>query len=163
MILRWGYMPNEVAQALQPLIRQYLWLVPGWCQTLTVRYTVLPGDKNPHSEAAVWVSDQYRRVEICFYATWLDDNPSRRRETVIHELLHVVQQVTAGEHERTLGRLLDDDAAPKFKATLNENWVRAVEMQNQDLTFAILRISEGALPVRSDVVEDEDEQPPVTD
>lgn len=157
MILRWGYFPTEVREAVTPILRSYLWLVPGWCRQLYVGYTnegEIKGDASTSGEV------EYRQAYIFFHPGWLDCDPTQRRLEVIHELLHIPLMPMTSEHDELVERLFDDAEAPKFKQTVQEQWRKSLEGTTQDLAFAILGIPVDSLPAVS-VVEVEDEHPPL--
>lgn len=159
LIVRWGYLPNEVREALRPLLHQYLWLVPGWCRLLQVRYQ--QGHEGGEAvQAQMSVSEEYRWAELVLFAGWIDSCPTERRSTIIHELLHIPTGPAATIHLNTVDRLFEDGDAPKFRETLKEEWRRAYEASVQDLTFSILLIPESALP-QARFREEEDEHPPL--
>lgn len=154
MILRWGYMPNEVRSAVAPILRSYLFLVPPWCRQLAVDYW--KGDGS--GDAQTSCDPEYRQGHIQINAGWLDANPTQRRLEIIHELLHLPLAPMVEEHRETVDRLFDDGDAPKFKATVQEQWRKCFEGAVQDLAFAILSIPMEAMP-RVDVTEEEDGHP----
>jgi hypothetical protein len=156
LILRWGYCPPEVRRSLAPLLRSYLWLVPGWCRQLGVGFQA-DGDG---ADASTSCDPEYRQAWIRFHSGWLDANPTQRRLEVIHEVLHIALAPMSGEQREAVDRLFDDGDAPKYKATLQEQWRKAFEGTVQDIAFAVLAIPPAALPV-ANVVEEEDEHPPL--
>lgn len=158
ILLRWGYMPNEVRTALAPILRSYLWLVPGWCRQIGVSYN--QGDEDS-GDASTSCDPEYRQGWICFHAGWLDANPTQRRLEVIHELLHFPTAPMVEEHQGAVDRLLTGDDADTLKKTLREQWRKVFEGTTQDMAFAVLQIPAEALPVTA-VMEEEDEHPPLS-
>lgn len=156
LILRWGYLPNEVRLALQPILVQYLWILPGWCRTLRLDYHL----SDNGADASTSGEFEYRQARIHIHGGWLDGSPSIRRAEIIHELLHIPLLPMVDNHNEDIGRLFEDSEAPKFKATLEEQWRKSFEGAVQDLAYSILQIPTESLPIVH-VIEEEDEHPPL--
>ncbi|HEY4699383.1 MAG TPA: hypothetical protein VIH27_03325 [Nitrososphaerales archaeon] len=136
MIIRWGFFPPEVRNVVRPILLNYLWLVPPWIRVLHLGYGVSKTD-NYWAEGSSETNEHYRWTNITIFGHWLDSNESNRRLSIIHELLHISLAPMAEEHVQVINRLFEDGEAPKFRATLNENWKRVMESAVQDLAFSI--------------------------
>src|SRR5690606_33069749 len=96
-IIRWDPMPEAVRQIIRPLLVQYLWLLPTWCHLLRVGYQT-DEEGLEGAQAVTSASVEYRHARIVFCGEWLTSNPTERRLTVIHELLHVPLAQMSFEH-----------------------------------------------------------------
>ncbi|MBW6457419.1 MAG: hypothetical protein K0A98_16175 [Trueperaceae bacterium] len=149
----WGYCPTEVRAALRPILVDYLWLVPPWCQSLYVRWEGKPED--PDSNASSSAQPEYRQAQLSVHPGWLAEIHATRVHNVIHELVHVPVAPMVVEHEDLAERLLDD--APRFRGYAQEQWRRSFECAVQDIATAIGQLP-GPFPVVSFVEVDDDDQ-----
>lgn len=157
IILSWGYLPPEVRQAVRPLVIRHLWLLPDWCRRLQVRYEQTMNHEGDEGPAAHFSAlSEYRFGELVLHGGFLDENPRERELTVIHELLHCPTAPLASEHEQAIERLFEGSRAPKYEATLQENWRRVYEGCVQDLAYSIMLVTD---PPAVEYEEIEDEHP----
>lgn len=153
----WGFMPAETRNAFRPILTQYLWLLPSWMRLLHVGYRHAHENGDEQSLASCSVQPEYRQGAILVYAPWMSSNARERRQTVIHEMLHVPLGPMVKEQEEALDRLVPEDEAPKFRDTLKEQWRQRFEGSVQDLTFSISMLDPTRLPTVP-FIEEEDEQ-----
>jgi hypothetical protein len=156
MILRWRFMPHEVRAVLRPLLLEYSWLVPGWCRRLSVGWA---SSEDSAAAAEAFSRPEYLWGEIWIHRGWLEACETERRLAVIHELIHLQLASMQKEHEADINRLFEDGDAPKFKATLHEKRIKAMEQSVQNLAYAIFSLPQEALPRPTELIEEEDEPP----
>ncbi|HSW29284.1 MAG TPA: hypothetical protein VLH75_07280 [Longimicrobiales bacterium] len=150
----WGYCPHEVRAALRPILLDYLWLVPSWCQTLYVRWNERPedGDQSAGSDA----QPEYRQAQLTICPGWLSAVHQSRISAVVHELLHLPLAPMVIEHVGLTKRLLDD--AERFHAYSEEQWRRVFEGAVQDLAAAV-SVLPGPFPAVAFIEVEDDDAP----
>ena len=152
----WGYCPPEIRTALHPILVDYLWLVPSWCQALYVRWDGKPEDLD--SNATSSAQPEYRQAQLYIHPGWLAEIHTTRVHNVIHELVHIPVAPMVVEHEDLVKRLLDD--APAFRGYAKEQWRRSFEGTVQDIATAIGQLPGPFPSVAFDEVDDDDVTPP---
>lgn len=133
LTILWGYCPQEIRAALRPVLSDYLWLVPSWCQTLYVRWDDRPEEADTTASASA--QPEYRQAQLTICPGWLGAVHASRRTALVHELLHLPLAPMVIEHSDLATRLLDD--APAFRGYSQEQWRRAFEGSVQDLAAAV--------------------------
>lgn len=124
--------PEEIKQALDPLIQKWKYLIPAWCRVLEITDEVNP---KKGTFATVYVDTEYRIARIAFTILFLSETPEQRERIVIHELLHIGAE--------PVGRILRDLFSTKLlgeeiKEFVEEQHRRAFEGMVQDLAISIL-------------------------
>lgn len=137
LTILWGYCPQEIRGALRPILADYLWLVPSWCQTLYVRWDDSPEDRAASASSSA--QPEYRQAQLTICPGWIGGVHAVRVSELVHELLHLPLAPMVVEHHDLAKRLLDD--APQFRGYTEEQWRRVFEGAVQDMAAAI-----GALP-----------------
>jgi len=122
--IEWDEVPDEVRGAIEPSIKEFLWLLPPWIQSLTLRYKL-----ELSSIAESMVKKPYRFAVISVGPSFLLYKSDERREAIIHELIHII---FAGL-QHTVEHIIDGDG---FKYKIYED---ALECSVSDLAFLINR------------------------
>lgn len=152
----WGFMPVEVRESVQPLLRQWLFVLPDWVNRLYVSW----GDKHESAEGArcqISATPAYRYLQLTVYGSWLNDHPIDRRRSIIHEMSHIPHAPLAIHSKTFVEEMLTD--APLFRGRELKAHGDLVEAVTEDWTQVLMKLPVEALPIRSDVEELEDECP----
>jgi hypothetical protein len=131
-------MPQEVLDAVQPLVQKWGWLVPRLCDQIRVKWSIAPdeGDDGDEILGASEVSSEYRVGTIHLYPAWLAEQPISRERVFVHELCHIVIAPLAELADFIVARCAED---PILRAFVEE-WNRKVlEGVTTDLEQVILR------------------------
>lgn len=131
-----GKWPSEARASAEPAFSGLEWLVPGWCQAVTIRWNPTPDEGNTTATAASNVNFAYRCARIEIFPCFLTDFEERRL-TVIHELLHISIQPLAEYACDLADRLLKEDS-PKFHESVCDEIRVRNEGAVEDLAHAIL-------------------------
>lgn len=128
--------PVEVRAALEPILAELEWMVPGWVQKVLFKW-----ESNPEGPATMSIrtSFEYRWCCVTVNPYFLNTAPERRLEGVIHELLHAFTCPWADWMEHTLGALLPDEGDAKLRAVLDEELRQRHEGFVQDMAYALRR------------------------
>lgn len=122
--------PDEYREASESLLKEYLWLVPAWCQTLRVQNNV--GAKGGEA-ASTETRPEYRHARITLTPWFLECDAGARRQIVIHELLHIGLAAAADVFANVLAATENEP----FRDLAEEEWRKASEAGIQDLAHAI--------------------------
>jgi hypothetical protein len=127
--------PPEVIAEVQDLIESLSWLLPGWCQR--VRVTWYQNGSPEGTVAACGANYEYRGIDIDIYPTLLSQDDDRRREILIHEMVHGLLGPLTDYARRELKRLLPKSEAPKYRDAVLEQLRLCVESVTQDFAHTI--------------------------
>lgn len=130
------HIPALVLPELKASLDGLEWLVPAWCSRVTI-YWRSEGTDGTCIDCSI--SYCYRRAELNFYPRFLDNDnsPELRREQVIHDLLHITLGVISDYATDEIRRLIPEDEAPKYRATVVEELEHRCESVTQDLALMI--------------------------
>lgn len=78
-------MSDEVRAAIEPHLRKWGFLIPGWCRELNVTWK----DDDDRGALNILVHYEYRRADMNVLANFMSIT-HRREQNVVHELLHIV-------------------------------------------------------------------------
>lgn len=137
-------MPENLRDQFEPILKQYLWLVPGWCSEITLSYEEFCIEDS-EAEASTYAVPEYRYAGVAIHDHWGKLDEFRKRSVVIHELLHIPLSPMADHADQMYGRLMDG-AGMKFQTHVQEDWVNRVESVVQDLANAIREVPVEKLP-----------------
>lgn len=141
--------PPDRLEIIRPILGSLLWLVPPWCQMLTVRFASL--DQQPDDLADIRVNHAYRNANMRVYTRFFEPHYSdlERREILAHELLHISVNALADVAREEIKRLLPD--GPHRQGVL-EHLSCELERSVQDLAFVLTqeRTSGGRLRARGE-------------
>ena len=132
-----GEWPVEAKAAVEPSLADLEWLVPAWCDSVSIRWSPISDTGDESASATCQWAYEYRWARIDIHPCFLSDPPKDRRSGLIHELLHVFIGPLSQYAEEMADRLIKDDA-PKFHATVREELRVRNESAVQDLAHAIL-------------------------
>lgn len=133
--LEYVWFPRPLEKTLRTLITPYLWLIPGWCKHILIKYDSIGA---PEAAAEIKVNVDYRNAVIRVYPQFFDtlNSVREREEMIVHELVHITVNQFYNYSRKEIKRLLSD--APKFAESAQERLDDELERTVQDLTFAIL-------------------------
>lgn len=127
-------LPDLIRDELRRFTADPRLIVPNWCQRVTFFWSQ-PEDGETLSTK---VSYEYRWAAIYITPIWLEHPEERKREDLIHELVHAFNAPLHNFAAETFRILLEDD--PKFlKHVENELRVRC-EIVTQEMAFALSRM-----------------------
>lgn len=122
----------EIEKYLVP----FLWLVPGWCQTLYI--ALYPSSETGESVVETTTNYDYRNIKIDFFSCWLNEREDAKAMHVVHELLHGFVAVLADYAGNSFDTLCPEETDEKFNKHLYAELKQRHEAVVQDLAFAIL-------------------------
>jgi hypothetical protein len=130
----WGkQVPSEVRAAVEPILTQWLRVVPSWCHVLLVDWDEAPeGDDN--TQATTESRPAYREAVLTIGALWLRSDAEDRASIIRHELAHLATAQMDDVFERMLAQFKKRDAA--LHADFKEQWRQALEGATCDIAAA---------------------------
>jgi hypothetical protein len=130
-----GEVPDAARAELAPFFPLMDSLAPQWCSRLRVRWKAACAEDD--CLACTVTLYEYRYGTITFHGGWLDGPPDWRRETVVHEVLHLYVQPLSGYTRHLIGQLVEGDA---LTAVTKEQCREYQESVVQDLTLLVARL-----------------------
>lgn len=127
-------MPDAVRAAVEPIIQQWRWLIPGWVQEVMIRWQAQAEDGE---SADTVVSYEYRWVSIRLKGHWLSDARTQEKD-IVHELIHAFTHPLAEYARNEMERLLPENEAPKYRAAVLEELRMRHESFVQDLAWCLV-------------------------
>ena len=87
---RWRFVDfsREQIKHLKGLLAAHTGLIPSWCHCLTLQNAVRYGDNA--QRATVSADQEYRIAAITVFQQFLDDPLDQQRDSIAHELCHLV-------------------------------------------------------------------------
>ena len=123
-------MPKEIRQTVEPLLKKYRFLIPGWCHDLSIGYGDCEG-----AIAGIEVKPEYRMAKMTIYQAWVRSDADYRDGTIAHELIHIA--LTPMQHYvETLLECWKDDPIAELNL---DQWRRHYEGATDDLARSIQR------------------------
>jgi hypothetical protein len=126
--------PPGIKKEIQAELKALQWLIPSWCQYLYINWN--PTGSNDGTLIFCNTMYEYRNVRLTFCPLFLEET-DRRREHVIHDLLHGFAAPLADYAYDTIDRLVTADEAPKFRDSLLEELRVRNESFVQDLAHCL--------------------------
>lgn len=107
----WEDPPDEVREALEPMIDRWLGILPGWLYELHISFRPVQSDE-PEADnlLSIVVQPEYRKAYLTAFPMWLDLDAESRELDLVHELLHVHVQPIAALLDQMLERLVDRES-----------------------------------------------------
>lgn len=127
----WSGLPDAVRPLIVAELSPWLWLVPGWCATLTVAWS----DDSHGALAETLCEMEYRRGKVTVSPALLSQPRSRRGESLVHELVHVAMWPLSSVAD-SLAERLTVDGAP-LRGLAEEEVRQGCEGACEDLARAI--------------------------
>lgn len=124
--------PPEIRTAVNNYFVPLEWMVPAWCQRVAVSWD---RDSADGCSAHITVHFEYRAAELTLTSLFLEIDEPMRRDTALHELIHLHVNPLFNYADRTIGALLKDDEGQKERAL--EELRRYIEGVTQDLTDTV--------------------------
>lgn len=126
--------PPSIKRELAKAVKPYGWLIPSWCQLVQVNWHPTGKDTILISCAIMY---EYRQAELTFYPLFLSEPEDRRKEHVIHDMLHIFMSVVSDYAYATIDRLVPEEEAPKFREALLDELRQRNESCVQDLAHCL--------------------------
>ena len=131
-----GEVPESVRREVKPFFSLIDRLAPRWCSRVWVQWeAVCEGDEACKAETVTRY--EYRYGAITLHGKWLDDDAECRRETIIHETLHLYVSPLSG-YVRHLASSLSGDET--METVTGEQCREYQESVVQDLTLLVSEI-----------------------
>ena len=124
--------PDEVLPTIRALADEFQWLVPPWCQHITVIWS--PANENAMD---CQLNSDYRIIRLRVGPSFFDDQPKHRKECFVHELIHGFIQPHDDYAQDAINHILPDDENPKLKSVVLEELRERNEQVTQDLAFCL--------------------------
>lgn len=132
----WNPLISETHKTeIEKYLKPYLFLVPKWCQKLTISLYTSEGDANIQTG----INYEYRNAYMQFFSGWLLEQDSKKQMDVVHDLYHITTSVYVDWAENTIKTLCPDNEAEKFNKVLLEESRMRCESMTQDLAFTIMK------------------------
>lgn len=127
--------PEELRQALDPLLARWAALIPTWCHDLRICY-----DDTGNEAAAMGThaKPHYRFAQIFVYPIWLTAEPVLREEYLVHELLHLSTWQMSEFARELLDGFVPQESV--VLAHLEEEAAKYREAAVQDLTYSLMTL-----------------------
>jgi hypothetical protein len=132
---------DEVPDFVKPELSRFLddlnHLIPDWCSHVWVQwYSNDSGNASTCADITVYYDYRWARMNV--YASWLEQTEEFKRESLIHELMHLFIAPLSDYARDIVKLLVPEDEAEKFhKATVSMMSERC-ESVTQDLTRLVL-------------------------
>lgn len=127
-------MPTSVKRELAKAVKPYEWLIPNWCQEVHINWHTTGRDTILINCSIMY---EYRQAELTFYPLFLSEPEDRRKEHVIHDMLHIFMSVVSDYAYATIDRLVPEEEAPKFRESLLDELRQRNESCVQDLAHCL--------------------------
>lgn len=125
--------PDELLESVLTSLKTVEWLLPPWCISACVFWD----DEEVEGVCHADIDYDYRRYKINFGPKWLTQDTETRREILTHEFIHAHNILISQFAEREIERLIPEDEAPKYRASVLEALSIRVEQATCDLTHCI--------------------------
>ena len=126
--------PKEILSIVEPLLTEFAWLVPPWCHVITVTYGV-----QLNAIMTCQLDADYRAARLNVGPKFLSIPDDIRRQTIIHELIHVFVLPIADYAMDAIEKALPDEENPKLKSVILEELRERNEQTTEDLSFVLAR------------------------
>lgn len=77
-------LPPEIRASVEPYLDEFKSMIPTWLSILTIQYQRAEGTAHNTTK------EEYRMAYLTFEAGFLDQPAWKRRQDVLHEILHIV-------------------------------------------------------------------------
>lgn len=125
--------PQEIKDALEPVIIAQSYVLPTWCQEIAVHF-----DPEQESAASMYANKPYRIAHLTVSGGWLRAAEKERIDMVRHEFVHVVLSIMTNWTKDTLNRLITDDK--RLLDWLLDEWGERLEGATCDFEVSLRRI-----------------------
>jgi hypothetical protein len=130
-----GEIPGAVRAELEPYLPLIDTLSPQWCSRVRVCWEA--ACKTDDCIACTTVMYDYRYGTITIHGAWLDGPNDWRKETIVHEVLHLYVTPLSGFTRHLIGQFTED---AKLTAITQEQTREYQESLVQDLTLLVMRL-----------------------
>jgi hypothetical protein len=128
---------EEVPALVKPELLRFLdplnHLIPDWCSHVWVAWSANDTD-NASTVADITAHYDYRWARMNVYASWLDQAEDFKRESLIHELMHLFVAPLSDYARDMFKLLIPNNEASKFNKATIEQLRERCESVTQDLT-----------------------------
>jgi len=129
--------PTEIRSAIEPLVNDLAWLIPGWCQYIDIRWQ----EENPQGAfMQCGTNYAYRWVSITVFPQWLMQEDSERKECLVHEIIHGLNAPLADWIREVIKTLAPEETEGRLQTILMDELVQRNESFVQDMAFAISKM-----------------------
>ncbi len=122
-----GDWPDDVRGIVNPVLQDWIHLIPGWVRILYVRFESDGGK----TTASIHMSYENRWATLKVRPDWLEDTPKERARDLVHEIAHL--------HTQPMNVVFMDviqGLDKQFKDFAYERWKEAWEGTVEDLAWA---------------------------
>lgn len=134
MQIKWDNNIEPKAKAqLEDILADFNWIIPDWLNVLSI--TVQP-DGDEGARASISVDYTYRFATMVVHSFWFHMEERARRETLLHELIHLHTNPMFDYALNVVERLASDEASSEL---LRDEITAKLEIATVDLTTAILK------------------------
>lgn len=125
--------PEFAKAEIDPLLQEWLWLLPKWCQMVSIGWH----DKSECEGECVniSISYSYRNVRIRFFS--LFHTAENKREMIGHELVHSQIGMLADYARYIIEMLATEDEHPILRQHLQEQLTERHESVTQDFAYCL--------------------------
>jgi hypothetical protein len=132
--------PPEVLSAIKEHLLPLERILPKWVQLCTIEWN------DVETEAAItcYTNYCYRRFTLVFAPGWLSGSPERRREMLIHDVLHSYTGILADYSRDELKRAIPkDESGGRYLDSVIDELTARHEAMTQDFTALIVSLLPG--------------------
>lgn len=125
--------PEAILGELQPLIEQYDFLIPSWCNVVRVLWC----PKMDKFYATMDAEISYRRATLSVSPSLMDHDDAARQKTIRHELIHISTVPLVEFAERAIKTLTAGDDKRDIRKALNRELKHYHEGMTEDLAHCL--------------------------
>jgi hypothetical protein len=123
--------PAEIRDAIDPILREHLWILPTYLHEVYVRFTK---DDDPNASLSTHIKEEYRKMVFYIHPPWLLGDTALRTKNIRHEFVHaLVDPLHTVAHQLIDTGILEE----KTKAWAREEIRLAVERSTCDVEHMI--------------------------
>jgi hypothetical protein len=155
--------PPEIKPAIREALGYLILLCPGWVNNIYIDFHAhAPEEQAGFTLAEMRADYAYRRVYLTIYPRWLWENERSRKETLVHEAVHVLNAPVQNYVEAAIKAMFKDNKASEdlFVA----GWRIANEASTEDIARALMSTAQWGEVELADVedADKEEAEPPAT-
>lgn len=135
-VIDWSRLPEAYRTILEPLVKEWIWILPVWVQYVTVQHYDEPlEDGTEEYSADTDGKEHYRMAKIRIRPTILKAPINIIEQLVVHELLHVAQST----YDRVVDEALESIGSKPERKFFTNQLIKAREAMTEDIAWCLIR------------------------
>lgn len=130
-----GKWPDDILDAVRPLLDTLEWLLPNWCQYATVNFNSDDGD----NLASCGIDYGQRIVNIHICAGFFKCPNNDRLEVLLHELIHAFFKPLSDFARGTINKMTPDEEQAILRDVVINELNERNESCTQDLAHCLMK------------------------